>query len=235
MRLDKYVRVALQTSRNEARQVIKNKTIKVNGEIITKNDYFLNDNDSVTHNDKPLIYKKFIYLMMNKPQGYICAKEDKIHKVVIDLIDDYNHNDLIIVGRLDIDTEGLLLLTNDGILCHMLTSPKKDCPKEYYVQTDIEFTDEDVLVFKEGVEIYETVDKPYKCKSASLEIDKNDRHNAKITITEGKYHQVKKMCKSVGKTVTYLKRLKVNRLSLDEKLKPGEYKELTEEEIELLK
>lgn len=235
MRLDKYVRVALQVSRGEGRVAIKNKLIKVNGEIITKNDYFLKDDDVVTYHDKPLIYKEYIYLMMNKPQGYICATEDSNHKVVLELIKEYNINDLIIVGRLDIDTEGLLIITNDGILCHQLTSPKKDCPKEYYVETDNEFTAEDIRVFREGTTIYETIDKPYKCKSAILKIDKDNNKNATIVITEGKYHQVKKMCKSVGKTVNYLKRIKVNKLILDKNLKPGEYRELTEEEIDLLK
>ena len=235
MRLDKYVRVALQVSRNEGRVAIKNKKIKVNGNVITKNDYFLNESDVVTYLDQPLIYKEYIYLMMNKPKGYICATEDNTHKVVLELINDYNINDLIIVGRLDIDTEGLLIITNDGVLCHQLTSPKKDCPKEYYVETDFEFTDEDVKTFKEGTTIFETVDKPYKCKSAILKIDKINKKNATIEITEGKYHQVKKMCKSVGKTVKYLKRLRVNKLFLDNALKPGEYRELTEEEVEFLK
>ena len=173
--------------------------------------------------------------MMNKPKGYICATEDKNHKVVLDLLEGYNLNDLLIVGRLDIDTEGLLLITNDGKLCHELTSPKKDCPKEYYVETDNEFNEDDVETFKLGATIYETVDKPYKCKSAVLKINDSNKNNANIIISEGKYHQVKKMCKSVGKTVLYLKRVRVNKLVLDNKLLPGEYKELTLEEVELLK
>ena len=235
MRLDKYVRVALQVSRNEGRVAIKNKKIKVNNQVITKNDYFLKEEDVVTYNDQILVYKEYIYLMMNKPKGYICATEDNNHKVVLDLIKGYNLNDLIIVGRLDIDTEGLLLITNDGKLCHELTSPKKDCPKEYYVETDNEFSNEAVEIFKEGTIIYETIDKPYKCKSAILKISKENKCNANIIISEGKYHQVKKMCKSVGNTVNYLKRVKVNKLQLDPKLKPGEYRELSEDEVELLK
>ena len=235
MRLDKYVRVALQVSRNEGRIAIKNKKIKVNNEIITKNDYFLKETDQVTYNDIPLIYKEYIYLMMNKPKGYICATEDSKHKVVLELLEGYNVKDLIIVGRLDIDTEGLLIITNDGRLCHELTSPKKDCPKEYYVETDNEFTEEDVDKFKEGTIIYEGIDQPYKCKSAILKISKDNNCNANIIISEGKYHQVKKMCKSVGKTVNYLKRVRVNKLLLDNNLKPGEFKELSEEEVELLK
>lgn len=235
MRLDKYVRVALQVSRNEGRIAIKNKKIKVNHEIITKNDYFLKETDQVTYNDIPLIYKEYIYLMMNKPKGYICATEDSKHKVVLELLEGYNVKDLIIVGRLDIDTEGLLIITNDGKLCHELTSPKKDCPKEYYVETDNEFTEEDVDKFKEGTIIYEGIDQPYKCKSAILKISKDNNCNANIIISEGKYHQVKKMCKSVGKTVNYLKRVRVNKLLLDNNLKPGEFKELSEEEVELLK
>ena len=126
-------------------------------------------------------------------------------------------------------------ITNDGKLCHELTSPKKDCPKEYYVETDNEFNEDDVETFKLGATIYETVDKPYKCKSAVLKINENNKNNANIIISEGKYHQVKKMCKSVGKTVLYLKRVRVNKLVLDNKLLPGEYKELTLEEVELLK
>lgn len=235
MRIDKYVQVALKTSRNDARQIIKSKKIKVNNEIVIKNDYFVKEDDCILYNDQKLIYKKFFYIMMNKPQGYICAKEDNKHKVVLELLDNYNTNDIIIVGRLDIDTEGLLLITNDGLLCHQLTSPKKECPKEYFVICDSEFCDNDCLVFEEGTVIFETTDKPYKCKKAILKIDKENPKCANITITEGKYHQVKKMCKSVGKNVTYLKRIRVNNLVLDETLKPGEYRELTDEELNLLK
>lgn len=235
MRLDKYVMTALQISRNDARKIIKNKMITCNNVIISKNDYFVKDNDEVCYLSQKLEYKEYIYLMMNKPKHYLCANESKNtnQKVVFDLIQDYDVSKLFCVGRLDIDTEGLLLITNDGKLCHDLTSPKKECPKKYYCEVDGEFKADDIKTFADGVEIFETIDTKYKCKKATLEII--DKNKAYITITEGKYHQVKKMCKAVGNEVIYLKRISIGELLLDEALQPGEYRDLNKSEIENLK
>lgn len=235
MRLDKYVRVSLNISREEARKIIKNKRIKVNNNIETKNDLFLNDDDLVCLDEKELIYKEFYYIMMNKPKDYICANDDKYNKCVVDLIDDFDKESMIIVGRLDIDTTGLLLLTNDGLLSHKLTSPKNNHPKTYYAITDKEFDLDAVNKFKEGITIFLDSLTPYVCKSAVLDIDENNPKNAYITITEGKYHQVKKMCKACGNNVLELKRISIGNIKLDENLELGMYRELTKEEEDILK
>lgn len=235
MRLDKYISHALKLTRNDARQIIKSKVVKINDIVVTKNDYQLDiDKDIVKYFDKELIYQKFIYLMMNKPQGIISANTDNFHKTVIDLVrNDYPNYDLNPVGRLDIDTEGLLILTNDGKMLHQLTSPNKDTYKKYYVEVDGTFFEEEILAFKEGFELFDGNGKKYRIKPAILDII--NPNTAYISISEGKYHQIKKMCLKFNKTVTYLKRVSVGKLILDESLKPGEYKELTTEEISLLK
>ncbi len=235
MRIDKYIRVSQNITRNDARQIIKKKRVRINDTIVTDNSMYVLDNDKVYLDDKEIIYKEFYYLMLNKPKGYVCAKEDKLNKILIDLIsDEYNKEEMIIVGRLDIDTTGLIFITNDGPLTHKLTSPKFDLCKKYFVETDCAFSSDDIKAFEEGVTIFETIDTPYKCKKANLEICSNP-NNAYITITEGKYHQVKKMCKSCGHDVLNLKRVSVDGVNLDPLLKEGEYRELTEEELNILK
>lgn len=232
MRLDNFVVNALQVSRNDARKIIKSESIICNGIIRTKNDFSVSESDDIFYNDQKLIYKQWVYLMLNKPQGYICANKDNLHKVVFDLIKGYDVSKLCIVGRLDIDTEGFVLITNDGKLAHKLTSPKNKCLKKYYVETDGKFTNEQVKLFEKGIEIYESVDVKYLCQPAKLEII--DYNKAYITISEGKYHQVKKMCKAIGNTVTYLKRISIGNIVIDDNLPLGSYRELTnEEEIKL--
>ena len=235
MRLDKFISHALGLSRGDARSIIKKKQIKVNDKITQKNDYYLDDNnDVVKYNDEVIVYKEFIYLMMNKPSGYICATSDKIHKTVIDLLDgNYSKYELFPMGRLDIDTEGLVILTNDGTLAHNVLSPNKEVYKKYYCEVDLPFDEKDVIEFLKGMELYDGNGNLYTTKKAYLEII--DSNKAYVQICEGKYHQVKKMCLKVGKTVTYLKRVEMKNIKLDPTLGLGEYRELTSEEVNCLK
>lgn len=179
-------------------------------------------------------YKEYIYLMMNKPAGVISATEDVREKTVIDLLE---MEDAVYepfpVGRLDKDTVGLLLLTNDGGLAHQLLSPKKHVPKTYYALVDGTVTEEDKKAFSAGI----MLDDGYVTKPAQLNILRcgEIRSEIELTITEGKFHQVKRMFEAVGKTVVYLKRLSMGPIKLDEDLAEGEYRELTDEEIDLLK
>lgn len=179
-----------------------------------------------------VVYKEFIYLMMHKPQGVLSATEDNRDRTVIDLLDaDSQHFEPFPVGRLDKDTEGFLLLTNDGKLAHNLLSPKKGVPKTYYAHVEGIVTEEDVERFAEGV----ILDDAYLTKPGKLRILKSaDVSEIELTITEGKFHQVKRMFVAVGKQVVYLKRLSMGPLSLDENLPLGSYRELTEEELNLL-
>ena len=232
MRLDKYLTYALSLSRNDSRKLIKSKRITVNDKEVSKNDLYLNDGDYVKLDGEIIVYKEFIYLMMNKPSGYVCANTDNVHKTVFELIEGFEKYNLFTVGRLDIDTTGLLLITNNGYFAHKLTSPKYECEKKYYVETDIDFEEEDIDKMLSGLTLYEEKDKPFVSKPAKLEII--DSNKGYITITEGKYHQVKKLCKACGKTVITLKRVSMGKLLLDEKLNLGEYRELTEEELDIL-
>lgn len=234
IRLDKYITLALELSRKDAKALIRNKEITVNGEIIRDSDYKVQENDEIVYKGNVLSYEEDIYLMMNKPKGYVCSTDDELHKTVIDLINMKNRDRLMIVGRLDIDTTGLLLITNDGSFVHKLTSPSKKIDKKYFVRCDSDFTNDDVISFEKGAEIYLDQETPYICKSSKLEI-LSDPKEGYITIHEGKYHQVKKMCASVNKTVVELKRVQIGLLKLDERLAMGEYRTLTDEELELLR
>ena len=234
MRLDKYIGHTTLLSRAESKKIIK-KGVLVNGNIVKTPDFKIDEfNDEVIVNEKKLIYQKYIYIMMNKPKGVISATEDSISRTVIDLLEE---KDCIFkpfpVGRLDKDTEGLMLLTNDGDLAHKLTSPRKDIVKKYYVEVFGTIEDVHITYFKEGA----ILDDGYKCKSAILDILTSNETSSKayIYITEGKFHQVKRMMKSIGCEVTYLKRLSIGELVLDENLKLGEYRYLTEQELKKLK
>ena len=235
MRLDKYVSLALFVTRSEAKKLISNKDIKVikdNAEIIKLNSNYNITNEKVYYNNQLIIAKEYIYIMMNKPKDYICANHDNYHKCVFDLIEEYKTRNLGIIGRLDIDTEGLIIITDDGELIHNITSPKHNHTKKYYLETDKSFNEKDVLAFNDGIDIF--VEKElYHTLPSKLEIIDNNK--AYITLTEGKFHQIKLMCKAINKNVTYLKRIEINGIKLDEKLKLGEYRLLTDEEIDIIK
>lgn len=230
MRLDKYLTNLAVGSRSQVKEIIKKGKIKVNGEIIKKPEFHVDEeNDNIELEGKNLEYNKFYYYMLNKPAGVLSAVTDNNCVTVLDLLDVTPKNGLFPVGRLDKDTEGLLLITNNGQLAHDLLSPNKHVDKTYYVELDGDLVDSDIDLFKEGLDIGEKS----KTKPAILEIMPN-RNNALITITEGKYHQVKRMFGAIGLTVMYLKRLSMGTLKLDNELKPGDYRKLTDEEIQSL-
>ena len=236
MRLDKFLANSGIGTRKEVKELLKKRLIKVNDEIVKDGKIHVNENeDTVKYKDEIISYKKFVYIMLNKPNGVISATEDKVHKTVIDLLgDEYRTFEVFPVGRLDIDTEGLLLLTNDGVLSHNLLSPNKHVDKKYYVELEKLLTKMDIDKLEKGVEL-----KDFTTKDAKVEIIENGEESDKIrvyiTISEGKFHQVKRMFKAVENEVKYLKRVKMGTLSLDENLKLGEYRELTEDELTKLK
>lgn len=220
-------------SRKEVKKLLKDGAVQVNDKVVKDPGYHVDtEKDLVTVHGEEAQYREFIYLMMNKPPGVISATEDDRDETVIDLLElDDSIFEPFPVGRLDKDTEGLLLITNDGQLAHRLLSPKKHVPKTYFAVIEGEVTEEDILAFKEGV----VLDDGYETKPAKLNILKSGiRSDIELTITEGKFHQVKRMFQSVGKRVVYLQRLTMGPLSLDESLELGEYRELTEEELEAL-
>ena len=234
MRLDKVLANIGIGSRKEIKKFVKERKITVNGELATDPGVYVTPTEDVIEvNKKPITYREFIYLMMNKPQGVVSATKDKNDDVVVDILEE---EDLVFqpvpVGRLDKDTEGFLLLTNDGKLNHQLTSPKKHVPKTYYATIDGLVTEKDVLAFSKGV----TLDDDYKTLPGELKILKSDEQSEiELTIYEGKFHQVKRMFEAVGKKVTYLKRISMGPLELDPDLELGQYRELSDEELELLR
>lgn len=235
MRLDRFLAHTGYGTRKEVKVLLKRKCVLVNGAIITKGDTILKlDSDSVTVNDEVVHYQKFIYLMLNKPGGYLSATEDNHQQTVIDLLDANSQRfSPFPVGRLDKDTEGLLLLTNDGYLAHFLLSPKKQVHKTYYAKVAGVMDEADVKAFREGI----ILEDGYECLPANLEIlsTVEDSSDVLITISEGKFHQIKRMVVSCGKEVSFLKRLTMGSLKLDENLKLGEYRPLTEQELNGLK
>jgi 16S rRNA pseudouridine516 synthase len=233
VRIDKMLSNLGYGSRKEVKKLFKDGAVQVNDKVVKDPGHHVDtEKDKVLVHDEEIHYREFIYLMMNKPPGVISATEDVRDETVIDLLE---MEDTIFepfpVGRLDKDTEGLLLLTNDGQLAHRLLSPKKHVPKTYFAVIDGEVTAEDAQAFKEGV----VLDDGYETKPAELNILKSGiRSDIELTITEGKFHQVKRMFQAVGKRVVYLKRLSMGPLKLDETLELGEYRELTDEELQLL-
>lgn len=234
LRIDKMLANLGYGSRKEVKQLLKSGAVKIDDVIVKDAKQHVDTaKQIVTLNGEIIEYREFIYLMMNKPQGVLSATEDSVGETVIDLLElEDQVYEPFPVGRLDKDTEGLLLITNDGQLAHRLLSPKKHVPKTYFAVIDQEVTDEDVKAFAEGV----TLDDGYEAKPGELKILKSGiRSDIELTITEGKFHQVKRMFEAVGKKVIYLKRISMGPLPLDETLELGEYRELTDEEVELLK
>ncbi|MEG0051237.1 MAG: pseudouridine synthase [Terrisporobacter sp.] len=233
LRIDKVLSNLGYGSRAELKIYCKKGMVKVNDEVILNPGTQVDtDVDKIEFNNEEVKYREFIYLMMNKPDGYISATFDKRDPIVLDLIDSsYLAFEPFPVGRLDKDTEGLLVLTNDGKLSHRVLSPKKHVPKTYYAKVEGIVTEEDVKAFEKGL----TLDDGYETMSAQLKILKSEElSEIELTIHEGKFHQVKRMFESVDKKVVYLKRLSMGKLILDENLSLGEYRELTDEEVKLI-
>lgn len=217
-------------TRSEVKTAVKKGKVCVNGIICKNPDIKIDETaDEITYENQVVSYEKYVYYMLNKPAGVVSATKDNLDKTVMDLFHDVPLKDLFPVGRLDKDTEGLLLITNDGELAHNLLSPKKHISKMYRVITGDVITDLQINALEKGVDIGED-----KMTLPAI-VDKTGSNEIFLTIYEGKFHQVKRMLKSVGNEVTYLERLKMGELMLDASLERGAYRKLTLEEIELLK
>lgn len=233
MRLDKFLVACAVGSRTEVKNFLKAGRVTVNGKKEKSAKLQINeDTDEICFDGQKLEYEEFVYYMMNKPQGVISATEDPKHKTVLDLLDDLARSkEVFPVGRLDIDTHGLLLLTNDGKLAHALTSPKRHVEKTYLAQVDGIMTDEDIKAFEQGIPLKDFTCQPAKLALVSVDTEKH-QSLVRVTIAEGKFHQVKRMMAYCGKEVVDLQRLTMGTLTLDEDLKRGEWRRLSKEELE---
>lgn len=230
MRLDKFLAHAGLGTRKEVKKWIRKGFVLVNDEIVKKDDYKVNeDQDIVCFDGEVITYQQFYYLMLNKPSGYVSATIDDRNATVLDLIEEDYACMLFPVGRLDIDTEGLLLLTNDGVLAHDLLSPKKHVDKTYYVQLSKPYSKDDIYDLETGIALNDEE----ICLPAKVECI--DDRSMYLTIQEGKFHQVKRMAHAINNEVIYLKRICMGALQLDESLPLGAYRALNDEEIRNLK
>lgn len=232
LRLDKYLAEMGIGTRSEVKKGIRKRLAQVNGQIVCQPEYKVDtEEDRVSYAGVVVSYVRMEYYMLYKPSGIISASEDAREPCVVDLIQSRQRRDLFPVGRLDRDTEGLLLITNDGALAHRLLAPNRHVDKVYYARIRGRVTQEDVELFHRGVEIGE--EKPTLPAELSI-LRAGEESEILLTIREGKFHQVKRMFRAVGKEVLYLKRLRMGTLSLDDTLKPGEYRALKKSELDLL-
>ena len=230
MRLDKFLSEMQAATRSEARQLVKKGLVTVNGALPKGPEQKVSpETDCIRVKDREIRYEPFEYVMFYKPAGCVTAVKDNVHKTVMDYLKETRRTDLFPVGRLDLDTEGLLLITNDGALSHALLSPSHHVEKTYLVRTDLPITESDLRLLENGVDIGD--EKP--AAPAKTELVKEDQ--LLLTITEGRFHQVKRMLGACGKQVLFLKRLSMGSLVLDEALRPGEYRPLTGEELDRLR
>ncbi|MEG0416133.1 MAG: pseudouridine synthase [Erysipelothrix sp.] len=226
MRLDKFLSHTGFGSRKEVRLMIKKSYVKVNDNVIKDIGYILNlENDKVTVHDEIVEFEEEVYIMINKPRDYICAHDAVEYPSVLELINN-SRSDLFFVGRLDADTEGLLIITNDGQFSHRVAHGKKDIKKQYYVELAHNFDETFVVDLEKGVPMDDSILKP-------AEVEIIDPQTILLTISEGKYHQVKRMMHYCNNEVSYLKRVRIGELNLDPRLKLGEYRSLTKDEISL--
>ena len=223
-------------TRSEVKKIVRTGSVTVDGNEVKKPETKIDEKLSIVSVDgRQIKYNKYEYYMLNKPKGFVSATTDREYKTVVDIISSSEKKDLFPVGRLDIDTEGLLLITNDGELAHRLLAPKNHVEKTYYVEVSGILDDVDVDAVEKGLDIGEEKNTiPAKMEILKTDIQ-NNISSCYLTIHEGKFHQVKRMMKKLGKTVTYLKRVSMGSLILDSKLKKGNYRKLTEQEIIELK
>lgn len=253
MRIDKYLADMGVGTRSQIKKEIKAGRVTIDGITVRDPGCKVNTGSHVEFDGSPVEYEEYVYYMLNKPAGVISASEDPREDTVVDLIDEVKRRDLFPAGRLDRDTEGLLLITNDGSLAHHLLSPKHHVDKTYFARVLEEVTEEDVLSFRDGLVLLDGLE----CMPAELEITRHctasdiadegisrislaDDPEAPvtevlITIREGKFHQIKRMFQAIGSEVIYLKRLSFGTLQLDPELETGEYRRLTDEEISALR
>lgn len=230
MRLDKFLAHVTGHSRSDVKKFLKQKEVRVDGEVVTLAGFHVVNKHVVTVFDDELFYQKFVYIMMNKPKGYLSATKDGQDATVMELLDTYyDRFDLSIAGRLDKETEGLLLLTNDGQFLHTLITPKKKVYKKYLAQIEGELTATDIMALETGVVIKDG--KGLEFKTAPARVHVISEQTVEIEICEGKFHQVRRMFASVGCNVVHLKRLAIGGLELDAYLALGEYRELEEDEL----
>ena len=243
IRLDKYMADMGVGTRSEVKVLIKKGRVSVDDEVVKQAEYKVDiESQCVAVDGEQIGYAQYEYFMLNKPAGVVSAVTDNRDTTVVELIKDAKRKDIFPVGRLDKDTEGLLLITNDGELSHELLSPNKHVEKTYYAKVKGEVTEEDVRVFSEGLHLEketlreEKAEKEIETKPAKLTVLKaGEVSEVELTICEGKFHQVKRMFQAVGKEVLYLKRISMGGLVLDESLALGEYRPLTEKELLELK
>lgn len=228
-RIDKIIGAQTEYSRKDVKKLVLQKRVKLNGELVLKSDIKIDENnDIITIDGNEINVVKNVYLILNKPAGYISATEDRTQKTVLDLIDEkYSHRELFPAGRLDKDTTGMMIITDDGVFAHNILAPKKHISKTYEVEIDIPVTEDMVKSFENGIELNDGV-----CKKASLEI--TGEYTAIVILTEGRYHQIKRMFGCFGAKVTKLHRVAMGELRLPKDLKEGESRELLKEEIDLL-
>ncbi len=228
MRLDRFLSEMTSFSRSEIKQIVRKGRVRINGQIVKKADIRIDtSSDRVSLDGKEVLWTPFAYYMLNKPAGVVTATHDDHDQTVLDLMKGVQGKDLFPVGRLDKDTEGLLLITNDGKLAHYMLSPSRHVPKIYLARIDQPVTEEDIKMFEEGLRI----DDEWTTKPAKLSVIQSGPDVlCEVTICEGRFHQVKRMFEAVGKKVLYLKRTSMGPLVLDEQLKAGHYRPLTEEE-----
>lgn len=225
-RIDKIIATQTEYSRKDVKKMISQKKIEVDGKIIKSADEKIKENAVIKINGKELNIKKNIYLILNKPKGYISATEDKNMKTVLDLVPEkYQHRELFPAGRLDKDTTGMMIITDDGKFAHNILSPKKHIKKKYNVTIDIPVTKEMITGFERGIQLNDG-----ECKKALLEI--TGEYTADVTITEGRYHQIKRMFGCYGAKVIELNRVQMGEFILPSNLKLGQCREITEKEIE---
>lgn len=229
-RIDKIISNQSNYSRKDIKDLIKKKRVKVNGEIVLKSDIKINsDTDIISIDDVVLKVQDYVYLILNKPKGYVSATEDNTDLTVIDLVpDEYLHRDLFPAGRLDKDTTGMMIITDDGVFAHEILAPKKHVKKTYIVTIDKAMSEDMVLGFKNGVLLNDGI-----CKTANLEITGVD--TGIVTLTEGRYHQIKRMFGCFGAKVIELKRVGMGNLFLPDDLLEGQCRELSDSEIKLIK
>ena len=239
MRLDQFLVKSNICSRSEAKQYIKKGRVIVNGNVCNNSAIHIDENkDEIAFDGVLIEYEKFHYFMLNKPAGCVSATRDGLSDTVIDLLKGEDVRNLFPVGRLDKDTEGLLLITDDGKLAHALLSPKHHVDKKYYVESDKELLEEDMKLMEEGMDIGDekiTLPAHITVSSKREEVSDNEAYYYELVIQEGRFHQVKRMFEKCGAKVTYLKRLSMGGLELDGNLMPGQYRKLSLEEIEILK
>ena len=231
-RIDKIIASQGQYSRSEVKKLVKDGRVTLDGKVIKSSDVKADpDKNDIAIDGKSIGYKKHLYIMLNKPQGVVSATEDTDHKTVIDLVPkDLRRDGLFPAGRLDGDTVGFVLITDDGDFAHRILSPKNHIMKTYHATLQRPVTDEDINAFKNGVELKDGT----LCLEAQVNPIDSDKPMAEIKICEGKYHQVKRMFAALGNKVVFLKRVKMGNLSLDESLCEGQCREITPEELKLI-